>query len=402
MKRVMSKKLRAALALVMVASMLFGLFGTALAVTVSDHDNDGVIRYVSLGASNTNGYGIHGYLPEDVSVDPLSADQTALDVHGYLHESEAAYPAQVADAIAFASGKEVELTQLAIRFMRAEEVRMLLDDTYYGDDYTAWRFYDENGNGWFAQVEGKGANSCEEALGNLRGAYKGAIAEADVISVDVGQNNFGTYTVRNIQNILSSGAYWKAPDFSQIMESGMQEKYHEFKGMAMAMLCANMGLDDPEMEEKLEMIAEVLTYAALGYIQNFDIVMEKIFELNPDATVVVVGIQNALHDLDVVYDGAKLHLGDLYGQLIDMTNMYTASASPRSADYLYAKGSENGHAHSFLDEILAWNGDPTTLSDSMKECFDVYDEDLRVRSLVEYILVAPALGVQMPVPPANN
>ena len=66
------KLMSMALALAMVITMIPT---TAFAAEVSDADNDGTIHYVSLGASNTNGYGHRGYLPDDVTEDPLAASK---------------------------------------------------------------------------------------------------------------------------------------------------------------------------------------------------------------------------------------------------------------------------------------------------------------------------------------
>ena len=67
-KRLMSVLLALAMVITMIPT-------TAFAAEVSDADNDGPIHYVSLGASNTNGYGHRGYLPPEVTEDPLAASK---------------------------------------------------------------------------------------------------------------------------------------------------------------------------------------------------------------------------------------------------------------------------------------------------------------------------------------
>ena len=381
-----------ALSVLLAAMMLLSVCAPAIgALGELDHAHNDKIHYVSLGASNTNGYGIRGYLPPAVSDDPLTADKSTLNVYGYKMAPEAAYPYQVARALEQATGKEVVLDQLAISSMRVEEVRMLLDDSYYGDNYTAWRFYNQNGDGWFAQAESGNANDGATALANLRAAYQGALANADVISVDMGLNNFGVFSFNNIKNILADGEFWKAPDFSQIMDINEELNYRTLKETILEKLTASVGMN-PALEKKLDMIADTLAYASLGFCYNFDIVIEEIYKLNPDATVVVVSIQNMLHGVTVEFEGIELPLGDLYGELIDLVNLYTAKGSPFCEDYVYAYAGENGHASTFLDELLAWDGDPTSLTENMKDCFDMYDDDLYVRSIIEYMMVGQALS----------
>lgn len=393
----MIRKLQSYMSLLLALCLLFGLCANSfcvLAEGIQTNDND-VIRYASLGASNTNGYGVRGYLPIEVTMDPLVADKSTLNVYGYDRAPATAYPAQVAVMLGASSGKEVQISQLAISSMRVEEVRVLLDDSYYGDAYTAWRFYNEKGEGWFAQAESKGANSGTEALANLRAAYREALGNADVITVDLGMNNFGVYTFNNIKSVLGNGTFWKAPDFSLLMSEENLDTYIELKRMILGSI-ASGDVVDAETRKRLDMACDVLCYALIGFCYNFDIVIEKIYDMNPDAQIVVVGVQNLLHGIQAGTGLGTLPLDKAYGLTIDLANYYTKSVSPHAYKYAHVIVGEGGHVHTFLDEILEWNGDPTTLTDNMKDCFDMYDDNLYVRSIIEYVLVAPALGIQMP------
>ena len=83
---------RRVLSIMLVLAMIVSL----VPATIFAADSEEPIKYVSLGASNTNGYGIRGYLPGSVTEDPLAADKTTLNVYGYQMAPEAAYPAQIA------------------------------------------------------------------------------------------------------------------------------------------------------------------------------------------------------------------------------------------------------------------------------------------------------------------
>ncbi|MBE6798496.1 MAG: hypothetical protein E7525_01780, partial [Ruminococcaceae bacterium] len=381
MKEKLFRMWRSGITMLLVLCMVVGLMApAAFATQVSDADNDGVINYVSLGASNVNGYGIRGYLPGAVTEDPLAASKADLNVYGYLRAPDDAYPAQIAAALERATGKEVVLGQLAISSMRTEEVRYLLDDTYEPDAYMDWRF--TGGQKWFEIAEPGGISA-------LRNAYKTNIANADVITLDIGWNNFGVYAFNNIKTILADGNYWKAPDFSAILTEDEKTQYESIKAEVMQMLTENTDMASEDLMNKLELMADVLVYATIGACSNFDIVMEKIYELNDDANVVVINIQNLADDMIVEFEGVELALGDIYGELIDMVNMYRASASPYADKYLFANA---GDVTTYLDEIQAWNGDPTTLGDNMKDCFDMYDDGLYVRSIVEYMMAGQALS----------
>ena len=97
MKRMLNNVWRSAVTLLLAVCMFVGTGGTALAAGMNDvisTEND-TINYVSLGASQTNGYGMRYYLPEEVYADPYTANKDELNVYGYQSKVDAAYPALV-------------------------------------------------------------------------------------------------------------------------------------------------------------------------------------------------------------------------------------------------------------------------------------------------------------------
>ncbi len=382
MKEKKSKKAFRLAAVLLAVLMLAGQFTTVFAA-VKAEDN-GHIDYVSFGASVTNGYGLRGYLPDEVVKDPFLADKNTLNVFGYGMAPKEGYPYLVSEKLE-EMGYDVDLKQYAISSMRVEELRVLLDNSYYGDEYTAWRFYDENGNGWFKQANG--------SLENSRKAYQDAVKNSELITIEIGVNNFGVYTFNNIIGVIRSGgeSYWKDPKFTTLFSDEEQKIFNQAKSLVISEL-QKAGTDET-MVKIAEKIANVLAYATIGYIRNFDIVIEKIYELNPDANIVVVSIQNLMEGVDMEFNGVKVPIGDVYGSVIDAANLYTQVGSPNSDRYCYAQAAKDDLATTFLDELKTYNGDPTTLSDSMKDCFDMYDDDLYLRSKLQYI-IAPWMVMQ--------
>ena len=138
--------------LVMVFAMMFSISATTISAisegidanhsTVGNANGENkTLNYVSFGASNVNGFGLEGYLPENVT-DFGQKDQ--YNVYGYKRAPEGSYPARLVEYFT-SKGYTVNLDQLAMSSMRAEEVRVLLDNTYAGDAYTDWRFNGHNG-----------------------------------------------------------------------------------------------------------------------------------------------------------------------------------------------------------------------------------------------------------------
>ena len=348
------------------------------------------LNYVSFGASNVNGYGMRGYLDEDIYEHPLL--KANANIYGYKQDTPGSYPVLIKEALS--EKYDVNLSQLAMSSMRAEEVRFLLDDSYKGDAYTDWRFCDVEGydkrasQNWF-YLAGKleweaagnvGAPTQEEAVAALKAAYRDAVAKADLITVDIGVNNFGVYA----SNQIISNMYEN--DLNKI-DPEIAEKYAEGKAYVYDLIKEKVGdIDLPE--ETLNHMADTMAYALVGCCTSFDAVMEQIYALNPDATVVVVSIQNLMSGLYAQIDGMdeKLPFGEIFGSIINIANIYTSVLSPYSDRYYYADVRENGHVEFFAEELLRYDGNPATLSQDMKDCLDVYDNDLYIKSRVQQLL----------------
>jgi len=379
----MSNKLNRFLSFGLTFIILLSSFSTSIFAVSAEfeaEDSIGVINYVSLGASNTNGYGLDGYLPAESMEYPDPTFKESVNVYGYDRAPAEGYPSLVSEALA-GFGYNVNLNQLAISSMRAEELHMLLDNNYYGDSYTKWRFYNDNGEGWFAQAENGG-------LSVLREKYQQAVSEADLITVDIGVNNFGVYA---INRITTGGSMYDA-DLSQVFSESDLERYNSYKAKILDIIKGESDVSNPSAVSSFDLIADTFAYALTGFCSNFDATIGRIYDLNPDVSIVVVSIQNLMQGVTAAFEGVEspIPLGEIYGAVVDMANIYTASSSPYCNKYVYANAGENGHAQTFLDEIKSYNGDPSSLTKNMKDCFDVYDNNLWVRSriiltFIEYI-----------------
>ena len=360
------------LSCVLAIMLILGTCATGFAASAGGHvgipGDENIINYVSIGASNVNGYGLSGYFTDEAraAVDsaPL-ANKTGVkmsgNVYGYERSPEGSYPALVADYLEI-QGNTVNHNQLAISSMRVEELRVLLDNTYYGDEYTEWRF--TSGQNWFN-------NALPGGLDALREDYQNKIADADIVTIDIGANNFGVFLSRYIMSGVDNSI--SVSDISP--EIG--EKYAIAKEYVLGLLeeqGVSVGAD-------IEEIVELLTYALVGYCYNFDVVMEKIYALNPDVDVVVISIQNLMEGKSIKVPGSDeiIPFGDLIGSLVNAANLYTAGISPYADKYTYADVRQNGHVDFFADQLLAWDG-TSALDSDIIDCFNVYDNDLYVEA----------------------
>ncbi len=373
------------LSLVLVLCMV-----TSYIMIPANAEEKDTFNYVSLGASNTNGYGMRGYITEEELALLLSGqvNKNDVNVYGYERTPEGAYPDLIRDYYA-QYYSNVNVHQLGISSMRIEELRILLDNSYMGDDYSSWRF--TGNDGWFKSAEKGGIPA-------LRAAYQENIANADLVTVDIGWNNFGVYVCNQLVDYMSNGRYKWTTDINAIFDTDA-EKQAAAEGKAIIGNYIKNYVGEGEMANAL---TDIFAYSIIGYIHNFDIVMEKIYELNPDAQVVVLGIQNLMHGVNVDINGTVLPLGDIYGNFVNMANYYASACSPYQTKYQYVKAGNNEHVTIFLDYMKTYNGDAKNLDQNVKDCYDYYDDNLYIQPTIdvvagmkieaEYAKILPILG----------
>ncbi len=346
------------ISLLLTLCLLSVLYVPAIA---AEKESDQTFHYVTLGASNTNGYALHGYLTEDFYANPvLKPEDGTPGISGYRTVVPYSYPALVADYYRD-KGYTVDHAQLAQSAMRVEELRFLLDESFTTDEYMRWRFYaeDKPSTWWYSSLD------------ELRKDYKQSIADADLITYDMGLNNFGVY----LTNRLLSGDYGN--DLSYVIGSEYASRFYKIRAeLEKGVTSLSLGLVKQDDLDTLDNLLDTIAYALLGYCVNFDATMKIIRELNPDATIVVLNVQNIMDSLDVSYKGIPIPLGDIMGIAVNMANSYTSLASPYKNEYLYADAIQNGRVTCFMDQLADYNGDPSTITQDMKDCYNVYDTSL--------------------------
>lgn len=348
-------------------------------------------NYVSLGASNVSGFGMHGYNNDIVYDAPLEKENGSL--HGYKMNTPGTYPVLLSERLA--ESHKVNFSQMAMSSMRAEDLRFLLDESYKGDSYTDYWLFDTNGDGksenyfytaglyeWNSRKEAglpgyDHTPTNEEVIATLRDEYVQAISNADLITLDIGMNNFGTY----ISNPLEGNAF--SSDLSNITPE-LGEYYNQGREFILDIIKSQMdGAVIPE--ETLNVFVDTFVYALVGYCYNIDKDIEIIYSLNPDVELVLVGVQNIAHEMELAIPGLEFNipLGDIWGLIINAANLYTSVLSPYSDRYHYADVLANGRVDYFIDELVDYNGNPATISQHMKDCFDVYDTTFLLKTRIQ-------------------
>ena len=201
------------------------------------------------------------------------------------------YPELIGDALAMAddSFDDDVVANYAIGGMRTEELLALVSSGYNGDAYTQARY----GAGYF---------------NGLRAQYLNNIKNADLVTLNVGVNNLTTFPIT--QTLLAyNGEEAYEMDWARYIGDNYYNKINKGKNAVIDLV---LGIVDraenrvPELDgisayERCERAVntfataiESMLYGMVGYIVNLDTAVEKIAEINPNATIVMIGFYNPM------------------------------------------------------------------------------------------------------------
>ena len=316
---------------------------------IQDVNNDGKISYVSFGESVTNGYGMESYRYED-----------GTNVYGFLREPESCYPVLIRDYLEN-QGYTVDLKQMAISAYRMDELHWLLCDCYEPDEYHNSRYdgwnsslvrrmlTQEDGRAYLSEYinqYGSDAAVINNADAVISAEYRKAVKNADLITIDMGTNNFGTFLTSTIQYILGLSDVPVTVDFRTYVD----EKTAASLDAMMEQLAADMSGDSSGQAYTLILtLGRCLLYGYLGFTHHYDASLDAIYEINPNAQVIVVDMYTMISGVDLVGDalGDGLDLDQLYDLFIDLGNYYTRELSPYAHKVTHA--TLDGNPELFID-----------------------------------------------------
>ena len=342
--------------LVMVLAILFSVSATTISAAAQsiehDHTEENTDEkiYVSLGDSMTNGYGLPGY-----------DGNTGVEDYG-----NGSYANIFADYI-----NADKHYQLAMSAMRSEDLHWLLEvdyndeavinvietlesnKSYYKENIEAfdelWYSVFTNGDFWTWKelvcnyrldvaaycIEGKDggkafsvhdaykAYSDVESLQIVAEYYQTGVKTADVISLAMGNGNFGVFGFGRLTGIIGFGPNDAAKyavenalrECSPELQAEILNLKAELEGIVVDYL-AGMDLD----EETATALTETLMYIAISYVLNYAGSVEAILQLNPNADIILVGLMNTMGSSE----GEDASIGDLLALIFEPLNVYIA------------------------------------------------------------------------------
>lgn len=404
-------------------------------------------NYVSLGDSMTNGYGLPGYEYEypkggdenDECAEGCTENHTHIVFHwanGYLQETPASYP------VLFAKENNFILTQMAMSAMRVEDLHWVLeadpdnlpafvtgewDDAWYttygAGDYYTW---DEFTTGRFEEVY-PGSTTA-----NVIKEYQEAVKEADVISLGIGNANFGVFMLGRLTDAIGFGGKPEDTEIYTNLDNALRECAPNVKSeievllsvtdAKLSELLVSKGID--ANSEMFSAIIDTFKYAVLSYALNYAGTLEAILTLNPDAEIILVGIMNTMAGMQLdLGNGQILEMADVLGILVNPVNAYiaalptymqaTGNATYANATFYYAEAPEvqcmvenykteleNGNdivRDRFVTEIVGTAGDPGMVWEKVVSAFSRYGINLQYITLEDVKAYEEALKANNPV-----
>lgn len=294
-------------------------------------------NYLALGDSMTNGYGLPGYNNEN---------------DGFDQAPEYCYPVLFAKYLSEKLGQKVNLYQYAFTALRAEDVTALLfnDDEQDNPNYVAPDAYNDIHIKSFRIDELSGENfagkSGDQKLAQLKKDYQGAVKAADFISVCLGMNTFVCELEERVSawalnqdpqqigiagntpyysGIIAPTAGRGAMKLENVLTVKQKEIYDSAKTQVRNLIDKVLGEghgDNP----KVEGIFDDMLYMLASFLVGYDKLADRMYELNPDATVAFIGFPNGLRDMkakiSVNGNDIVLPLDDIVGIIFGAANAY--------------------------------------------------------------------------------
>lgn len=289
------KHLRRVLCICLTAALIIGTLCTGAAADSSKQYD----TYTMLGDSIPAGYGLDTYPGENGDV----LDGTRV---------VGSYPDLVAEAV-----DADTYYSLARCGFRSVELRRVLDLSYSGDEYSD------------SMLESLSGITVDELMMTQRPQFLEGIENADLITINIGSNDTLTYALTRV------GVY-----MSKISDSSIIGPVSEqLNGLgALGQLAGNILTTAETLGVTPLVLAELAAALQDGqamFKENWDAIITCIRELNPDATIVAVGMYNPFRDVKLT-DESLVSIGKMADTAVIQMNRYIRYESECSAEYIVA------------------------------------------------------------------
>lgn len=293
--------------------------------------------------------GLYVYIGDSMTFDFVGS-------HNHFLPSTDIYPWQAARAMGYSTDDYGKFPG-----GRATDVYAAISD-YPGDDYarTAMKNYINDPNA---------------------ARFKQAVIDAKAISLQVGYSELTRFLGSNLSTYLETGELQYSCDLSQVFSPTELEKIMPFvaksmdlidglipDGVQLAFSLFLSGLSELEKEALITLIGQkafdllsgihttadtikdAFTYTIVSAIVHFDTLVARIYELNPDVDLYVMGLMNPLMPLRIGFDlngiDFSISAGALVDGFFDILNNYYRIYSPYADRYYFVGNVHHAEVYS--------------------------------------------------------
>ncbi len=274
MKKSIKKLLAVVLSLVMLSSLSICFAAELNEEAVNKHYGQ-YKNYVLLGDSAASGY--RDEVSENDAAFNLNNEQST------YYRIEGSYADIIADTII----EDGSMTALAAPGFRTLEVRYMLEDEYAATCEDEFLFHPSQ-----LYVHEWDYCSCHGELmlpysRHYRELFKNSIANADLITLGIGGNDWGEYMRWVIDDLLKKEnvADQYIAQIADIFDDGLVD-------LATIQQAVDILHIAGALPALLTTLPSALEYGLSTFYTNWDIMIQDIYDLNPDVTLVVVGMSD--------------------------------------------------------------------------------------------------------------
>lgn len=286
---IMQKTLKKIISIVLALTMLFALTATAASAIGTKKQ---YTEYTVIGDSIATGLCLIG----DDGLPHRGASNGKITKGAYPLRICEAYGINTAQAKFGETTKENEKLHVYAREgLSSIEARMLLDPTYVPDAEDSWI----TDMGKYLYFEG------EDGFKALQNSIVDDIKNSDLITVEIGNNDLFMYASSRVQFELYGfrNSTMGAKQREALVKMDEQVKAMFAEGASQVEIwntIYNTMLSINKVEILLEAFATALIRGYMNMAKNWPVVMKKIHQINPNATVVALGMFNAGNGLKIM------------------------------------------------------------------------------------------------------
>ncbi len=210
-------------------------------------------------------------------------------------------PGSYADVLANAIIEDGSMTALAAPGFRTIEMRYMLEDDFKEECDDPYLFHPSHLYAYEDQICSCHGENLLPGSEHFREEFKKSIKAADLITLGIGGNDWGAYLGWVVADILEAEhvADYYINEMAEALKAGPFGVSTIEKAVEIAHLAGAL----PALVQALP---DALSYGLGNFYSNWDIMIQDIYDLNPDVTLMVLGMSdNSVKGKNYDYNGVE-------------------------------------------------------------------------------------------------